>query len=140
VLLARSPGIAAGLRCVFAHPGGLHLPLVLRADGVQAEAAVRRSFPPRDPGPPRPAERDPWSGPRLTAGIDGEVRTADPGEQQSSGGSDAFDLQAAYWLGRLPSDGRVELTFSWPEAGLAENTVELRLDLGDLPGRIVRLG
>lgn len=43
VVLARSPGIAAGLRCVFAHPTGLHLPLVLRAEGVQAEAAGRRA-------------------------------------------------------------------------------------------------
>ncbi|MGY1841507.1 MULTISPECIES: hypothetical protein [unclassified Modestobacter] len=64
VLLARSPGIAAGLRCVFAHPGGLHLPVVVRAEGVQAEAAGRRTFPHPD------AEYQPWSGLLVTVTVD----------------------------------------------------------------------
>ena len=139
VLLARSPGIAAGLRCVFAHPGGLHLPLVLRAEGVQAEAAGRRTFSPHERDAPNPAEREPWSGLRLTAEIDGEARTADPAEQQSSGGPDAFSLEATYWLGRLPADGRLRLTLAWPESGLAENTVLLDLDLDGLGERVVAL-
>ncbi|MCI2238033.1 hypothetical protein MO973_38250 [Paenibacillus sp. TRM 82003] len=44
VVLARATGIVAGLRCVFAHTGGLLLPVVLRAGGVQAEAAARQTF------------------------------------------------------------------------------------------------
>ena len=43
VVLGRAPGIVAGLRCVFGHTDGLWLPFVLRAEGVQAEAAFRQS-------------------------------------------------------------------------------------------------
>jgi hypothetical protein len=137
VLLARSPGIAAGLRCVFAHPGGLHLPLVLHAEGVQAEAAVRRTFPTAG----GTAEVDPWSGPVLTVELDGETRTADAGGQESSGGSDAFDLAASYWIGRLPHDGTLRLTLAWPQAGLTRSTATLRLgDLADVASRVVPLG
>jgi hypothetical protein len=141
VLLARSPGIAAGLRCVFAHASGLHLPLVLHAEGVRAEAAMRRTF----PTPGGTAEIDPWSGPVLTVELDGETRTADAGQQESSGGStadsDVFDLAASYWIGRLPPDGVLGLTFAWPEAGLARSTVALRLgDLSDVAARVVALG
>jgi hypothetical protein len=136
VLLARSPGIAAGLRCVFAHPGGLHLPLVLHAEGVQAEAAGRRTFPP----PGGASGRDSWSGPVLTVELDGESRTADAGSQESSGGSDAFDMAAAYWIGRLPRNGVVTLTFAWPQAGLSGGTVTLQLgDLTDVAARVVPL-
>ena len=42
VLLDRGHGIAVGLRCVFAHRTGLHLPLVLIARDVHADAAARR--------------------------------------------------------------------------------------------------
>jgi hypothetical protein len=136
VLLARSPGIAAGLRCVFAHPGGLHLPLVLHAEGVQSEAAGRRTFPTQGGS----AEVDPWSGPVLTAELDGESRIADAGSQESSGGSDAFDMAAAYWIGRLPRDGVLTLTLAWPQAGLSSGTVTLRLgDLSDVAARVVPL-
>ena len=74
VLLARSPGIAAGLRCVYAHPGGLRLPLVLRAAGVQAEAAGRTTSPRfRDDA----GDREPWSGPTLDVEVDGIRGVAD---------------------------------------------------------------
>lgn len=39
VVLARATGIVAGLRCVFAHTGQLHLPCTPRATGVQADAS-----------------------------------------------------------------------------------------------------
>jgi len=142
VVLARSPGIAAALRFVLAHPGGLHLPLVLRAEGVQAEAAGRdlhrrRSTEPAD-GPA--VASDPWTGLLLTVGTDGEERTADPGRSQSSAGPDTFDAETSYWIGRLPADGRLQLTVSWPQAGLAEATTVLQLDdLHDLAARVVRL-
>ena len=43
VVIGRAPGIAVGLRCIFGYPSVLLFQLVLRARGVQAEAAARRS-------------------------------------------------------------------------------------------------
>ena len=138
VVLARSPGIAVGLRCVFAHPTGLHLPLVLLAEGVQAEAATRRSGMGRhsDEMP----EHMPWSGLSLTVEMDGEVRTADPTRRTSSGSDDHYALAADHWIGALPGDGRLTLTAGWPEAGLAEQRTVLTLeDLDHLADRVVSL-
>lgn len=67
-ILSRSPGIVLGLRCVFAQPGGLLLPTVVRAAGVQAEAAQRRFS-------QRPGSGDTVSEPRLWAEIDGRSGT-----------------------------------------------------------------
>ncbi|MBB3675111.1 hypothetical protein [Modestobacter versicolor] len=136
VVLARSPGIAAGLRCVFAHPTGLHLPLVLRAEGVQAEAAGRRAG--WRPGDDR-ADRDPWSGVLLTAELDGATRPVDPAGRTTTGSADHFHLRAGYWIGALPSDGRLRLTVGWPQAGLAEHSTELELGPLDGLGERVRL-
>ena len=147
VLLARSPGIAAGLRCVFAHPNGLQLPLVLRAEGVQAEAARRDKFVPgrgeRSGGAWRGA---PWAGPVLVAGADGEERTVVAGASTSGGGrmfggeDDSYRFDGLYWIGDLPTDNMLRLTVAWPEAGLAETTTVLELaDLDDLADRIVHL-
>ena len=137
VLLARSPGIAAGLRCVYAHPGGLLLPLVVRADGVQAEAAGRNTFP-RHRSEAR--ERDPWSGLTLEVAVDGICGIADAAHHESSGSGDAFSSEGRYWIDRLPHDGRLRLTVAWPEAGLARKTAVLALeDLGGLGERMVPL-
>ena len=142
VVLARSPGITAALRYVLAHPSGLHLPVLVRAEGVQAEAAGR------DPRRHRSTERtggpavgtDPWTGVLLSVVADGEERTADPGRSRSSAGPDSSDCETSYWIGRLPTDGRLRLTVAWPQAGLAEATTVLQLDdLRDLPDRVVRL-
>jgi hypothetical protein len=137
VLLARSPGIAAGLRCVYAHPGGLRLPLVLRAAGVQAEAAGRTTLPRfRDDA----GDREPWSGPTLDVEVDGIRGVADAANQESSGNADDFSLEGTFWIDRLPRDGRLRLTVAWPEAGLAENTTVLALDdLDGLGDRVVAL-
>ena len=137
VVLARSPGIAAGLRCVFAHPTGLHLPLVLRARGVQAEAAMRRTSR-RERGEVPAVE--PWSGPLLTVEVNGRRGTCDHGRATSSGGQEHYAADAAHWIDELPRDGRLALTLSWPAAGLAEATTVLQLDdLGDLAGRVLPL-
>ncbi|MQA34450.1 hypothetical protein [Modestobacter roseus] len=134
VLLARSPGIAAGLRCVFAHPGGLHLPIVVRATGVQAEAAGRRTFPRRD------GEPQPWSGLLVTLTVDGVTGPADPVGPTSSGGADSFRSEGSWWAGALPNDGRLTVTVGWPAAGLAEATTVLQLDpLDDVADRVVPL-
>ncbi|MGY1845380.1 hypothetical protein [Modestobacter sp. SYSU DS0875] len=134
VLLARSPGIAAGLRCVFAHPGGLHLPMVVHAVGVQAEAAGRRTFP--RPG----AERQPWSGLLVRLTVDDVTGPADPVGPTSSGSIDSFRSEGSYWAGALPRDGRLTLTVGWPAAGLAETTTVLHLGpLDDVADRVVSL-
>jgi hypothetical protein len=107
VLLARSPGIAAGLRCVYAHPGGLRLPLVLRAADVQADAAARTTSPRfRDDA----GDREPWSGLTLDVEVDGIRGVADAANQESSGNADDFSLEGTYWIDRLPRDGRLRLT------------------------------
>jgi len=138
VLLGRSPGIAVGLRCVFAHPTVLHLPLVLRAEGVQAEAALRQSGHRR--GIEEMPPHDPWSGLLLSVEVDGETRRADPAAATSSGSDDRFDLEATYWIGGLPRDRRLGLTVGWPQAGLAEHTTVLELPgLDDLAGRVLSL-
>ncbi|MGY1747726.1 hypothetical protein [Modestobacter sp. SYSU DS0511] len=134
VLLARSPGIAAGLRCVFAHPGGLHLPIVVRATGVQAEAAGRRTF------PRRKGEPQSWSGLLVTLTVDGVTGPADPVGPTSSGSIDSFRSEGSYWAGALPRDGRLTLTVGWPAAGLAETTTVLHLGpLDDVADRVVSL-
>ena len=147
VLLARSPGIAAGLRCVFAHPSGLQLPLVLRAEGVQAEGAKRSSYTPRLGERSGQAWRgEPWPGPALVAGTDGEERTVVPGSATSGGGrmlgrtDDGYRFDGLYWMGHLPADSTLHLTIAWPEAGLAKTTTVLQLaDLDELNTRIVQL-
>ena len=141
-LLARSPGVAAGLQCVFTHPGGLHLPMVLRAEGVQAEAASRgdRHRWLADTSSGQEPGSDPYAGPTLIVGADGEQRSADPGRSEGSSGHDTFERQMHYWIGCLPADGTLELTIGWPRAGLAQTTTALQLaSLDDLAGRVLRL-
>ncbi|GAA0306761.1 hypothetical protein [Kineococcus aurantiacus] len=125
VVLARATGVVAGLRCVFAHADGLSLPFVLRAEGVQAEAAARQSFSGHVPldefGPGT------WSEPVVAIGVDGDEGLADPSQSSGSGGEDAFDLDATYWVDRLPTDGRLTVTVSWPQAGLPLTRTELEL-------------
>jgi len=138
VVLGRAPGIAVGLRCIFGYPQGLSLPMVLRARGVQAEAASRLTFP--APGRSLPEAGEPELGPLLTVEVDGAGQVLRPSSEESSGGGDAFDLEAAYWVAGLPSDGRLRLTVAWPRAGLPETGVLLTLpDLHDLDARVLSL-
>jgi hypothetical protein len=133
------------VRCIFAQPGGLEIDLVLRAVGVQAEAAGRQSFSGHVPQTPPAGETTTgtWresSEPVLLVEVDGRRATAHPSEQTSSGGEDQFDSQLRVAVPGLPSDGLINLTASWPEAGLAEGSVTLTLgSLDDLEHRVVRL-
>ncbi|MEW1960117.1 hypothetical protein [Kineococcus sp. NPDC059986] len=127
VVLARAPGIVAALRCVFAHSDGLSLPFVLRAEGVQAEAALRQSqWGGVDEDGPQG-----WSEPVLAVRVGDQEGFADPSQSTGSGGEDAYDLDANFWIDVLPDqsagDCRLELTVSWPQAGLPETTTVLTL-------------
>ncbi|WP_432571277.1 hypothetical protein [Kineococcus sp. SYSU DK005] len=140
VVLARATGIVAGLRCVFAHTGGLLLPFVLRARGVQAEAACRQTFGHlREPGPDGGGAVS-WSLPQVHVEVDGLAGFADSSGGPSSGGDDDFEMQARYWIDRLPRDGRLGIGVAWPRAGLPESRTVLELgDLGDLHERVLPL-
>lgn len=128
-IISRSPGIVAGVRCVFAHATGLSLRVVVRAEGVQAEAAARRMHDHGryDEGFVVTARVDDQSGPVLSGG------------GESSGGDDTFAADQGFWIEALPADGRLTLGIAWPEAGLAAGEVTLtltgldRLDSSVLP-------
>lgn len=135
VLLSRAPGIVAGLRCVVAHPGRLLLPLVVRAEGVQAEAAGRQTF-----HDGLPLGEVGGSQPQLHVTVDEMSGYADASATQCSGGGDAFSLDADYWITHHPRDGRLHVSIAWPEAGLPETSTVLVLEgLDDAQERIVRL-
>lgn len=142
-LVARSTGIAVAVRCIFARPDGLEIDLVLRAVGVQAEAAGRQSFGGRVQTRPAGETIDTGRGgsePVLLVEVNGRRATAHPSEQTSSGGEDQFDSELRVGIPELPSDNLITLTVSWPQAGLAEGSVTLTLGpLDDLENRIVRL-
>lgn len=128
VIVARSPGIVMGLRCVFAHHSGLDLMLVLRARGVQAEAAARRSHQHRDL-----SDADRWSAPRVVAEVNGTRGIAHSYRATASSGDDQYALDQRCWIGALPANQTITLSCGWPEAGLAEGEVTLTLTgLADL--------
>lgn len=143
VILARATGIAAGLRCIFAHPGRLLLPLVVRANGVQAEAASRQSF--RRGRHATAASgvglsTSTGSDPQLHVSLNERSGFADVSQNERSGGDDGFDLEASYWIDEYPRDGRVHVVLAWPQAGLPETSTVLTLEgLDDAAQRILRL-
>lgn len=129
-LLARGQGIAVGLRCVFAHPNGLHLPLVLAARGEPADLAGGAGF-----GHPDSPSRL-----LLTATVNGKRGLVEPVATSGSGGSGRFDSRQAYWISELPNDGLLRLVVSWPQIGLPGTATDLQLrDLEDLEHRVLPL-
>lgn len=129
VILARGPGIVAGLRCVFAHTGGILLPFVLRAHGVQGEAASRQFF--RHDFESTEPQTDvipPWSAPQVHVEVNDSAGYADPGGGPSSGGDDDFEMQGRYWIDEIPRDGTLAVTVAWPQAGLPQSRTVLHLD------------
>jgi hypothetical protein len=120
VLLTAGEGIAVGLRCVFAHRTGLHLPLVLVARGVHADAAARRI---RGHGEELRLEVGPPGG--------GATRLY-PFATHAAGSDDEYRQESAYWHAGLPSSPDLAVTVSWPAIGLGAVTTELRVP--DLAG------
>jgi hypothetical protein len=134
-VVARAPGIAVAVRCVFARPDGLALDLMLRAHGVQADAAARQSGPVELTGRPEAAGSEPV----LTITAD-ETTALVQGPQSGSAGDDHFSLDLQAWVDILPTDGRLTVTAGWPEAGLATGSAILTLaPLTDLDARVLRL-
>ncbi|NAZ84441.1 hypothetical protein GTR02_21810 [Kineococcus sp. R8] len=140
VILARATGIVAGLRCVFAYSTGIFLPLVLRAEGVYAEAASRQAFGPH--GEPITDSNDTrsWSLPQVHIEVNDQAGFTDSSGGSSSGGENSFEMQADHWIDELPRDGRVTITVAWPQAGLPESRTTLVLEgLDDLHERVLPL-
>ncbi|AXG12614.1 hypothetical protein [Intrasporangium calvum] len=128
VILCRASGIVAGLRCVFAHPEGLELHFVLRASGVQAEAASRQG---QVPGS---------SHPKVHVQVNDRDGVAHPTGGPITTGDDRFFMQTRYWIDELPFDRRVHITVAWPEAGMPETQRVIMLDdLSGLPERVLPL-
>ena len=107
VLLTPGDGIAVGLRCVFAHRTGLHLPIVLIARDVHADAAAHAGSEDTGRTPRRagPGGRRPMV--RLSAFA-----------TQGAGGADEYRQESSYWHPGLPSSSTLTLTVSWPAIGL----------------------
>ena len=140
VILGRAPGIVAGLRCVFGHTGGLLLPFVLRASGVQAEAAGRQTFGYLHEPITDPQDAGSGSGPKVYVEVNDRAGFADSSGGPSSGGEDDFDMQARYWIDEIPRDGRLRISVAWPQAGLPESHTVLTLEgLDDLQTRVLPL-
>jgi hypothetical protein len=122
VLLTAGEGIAVGLRCVFAHRTGLHLPLVLVARGVHADAAARRL---RRHGGELSLELGPADG--------GPMVRLGEFASQSAGGDDEYRLESSYWHAGLPDSEDLTVTVAWPAIGLAAVSAGLQIpDLGVL--------
>ncbi|NAZ81886.1 hypothetical protein GTR02_08645 [Kineococcus sp. R8] len=142
LLLSQAPGIRVALSHVqaHAHPVGVMLHLHLSADGVQAEAAKRQMVDkPREPLDPAGAKADYGSEPVLHVQLNDladrvpfkscSVSTHD----DPVSGDVHVDLEASYWIGELPADGRVRVRTSWPQAGLphVEHLLVLELPTGE---------
>jgi hypothetical protein len=140
-------GVLAGLRCIFAHPAGLHLPVVVAASGIYAEAAERRrahhlgEAHARENAGEEPAVRtDPLRQLSLIVELNGRAGQAEPYQSQGSWGEDRYDQQADYWIPKLPADGKIGITASWPEIGLPEDSILLACKgLDDLAARVYPL-
>lgn len=138
VLLAGDDDVAAGLRCVWAYPQGLMLPVVIRARGVHAEAAVRQTFG-RDQAEVR-ASGVQRSALRVEVGVNDHNGVAEASAGSSSGGNEVFTAEPHYWIGELPRDGQIDLRISWPEVGLSETAMTLHLQgLTNRSERVIRL-
>ena len=119
VLLSRGPGTSAELHHLQAHARGLMLHLVLRADGVYAEAAKRQLMPRRTAAPDvaSPAVAA-GSQPLLHIEMDDLADQVPLQQSGAHGTDDSFEMEARFWISELPRDGRVAVAVQWPRAGL----------------------
>ena len=142
VVVAATPTTVVGLRCVFAHPGGLLISLVGRVDTTKAptrplsryETAVKALGDGDGPDMEGLAE------PRLLVTMDDVSGPARPGGLELSTYETSIRMAAEYWIDHLPTDRRVTLLFSWPQADVEEVESVLTLaSLDDLAHRTVSL-
>ncbi|WP_432496781.1 hypothetical protein [Kineococcus gypseus] len=144
LLLGEAPGIRAELDHVQAHaePAGLALHVLVRAEGVQAEAARRQvSAEFREPLDPAGGRPDLGSRPVLRVAIgdlDDEVHPAPWAvrtHEDRATGEVRFSMEGRCWVDELPADGRVRVSVSWRQAGLPESHRTLVLPVGgpDVP-------
>jgi hypothetical protein len=126
-VLGRGTGVAVAARCVFAHPGGLHLPIVMIASGVHAEAAQRQSgHEHRLPGH-EPSPSPGWSYLELRAEVNGRAGELLAFAATSASGEDRYVQEGDYWIEELPADGTLRLTAAWPQVGLPPSATTLTL-------------
>jgi hypothetical protein len=127
VVLGSSEGITVGLRCIFGHPGGLRLPVVVADVNQHAEATgTQRGYQAellggRSGAPPRSSSLV------LVAYLDGEETELLPYAETSSSGGGRYLYESEYWIDGLPADEHLRVTVSWQQAGLAPATVDLDL-------------
>ena len=129
VLLAKVPGIAVGLRCLFAHPDRLTAWLVARADAAfipqvlparsDAEAAVQAALWEHWPGQP--------NDPLVHAFVDHMPQRLVLGQRNDGyRGYDVLRLSCAVRILGLPTDDKLGFEVSWGPA-LAPTTTTLHL-------------
>ena len=119
-VLAQAPGIAVGLRCVFAYPDGLSVWLVARADAAlipqdppprsDAEAAVQSQWQALWPGRPH----DPLVHVTLNHGPQRRLSWAERRDDSTVDGV-RYVSGAARILG-LPAGGQLDFEVSWGPA------------------------
>jgi hypothetical protein len=105
-----------GLRCIFVHPTGLHLPVVLVARGEPADVVQRQQM-----------ERH-----RHRLGLALRSAPAAPVHLSALGTSAEGEVgeyrqESDFWFGALPGSREVVLTESWPEIGLPATAVTIQL-------------
>lgn len=129
VVLAKVPGIAIGLRCLFAHPDRLTAWLVARADAAfipqvlpprsDAEAAVQGALWEHWPGP--------LNDPLVHAFVDHmPQRLALGGRNDAYSGQGVLRISCAARILSLPTDDRLGFEVSWGPA-LAPTTTTLHV-------------
>lgn len=65
--------------------------------------------------------------------MNGKSGSVDSAQTEGRGGTGRFDQRSSYWIGALPTDGRLRLTVAWVEIGLPETSADVHLqDLTDL--------
>ncbi|NYD23306.1 hypothetical protein [Kineococcus aurantiacus] len=137
LLLSQASGIRAELDHVQAHarPAGLMLHLRLHADGPRAETARWQMIDgPRqklDPAGGKP----PGSEPVLRVALNDladqvHAKTTSMHTFEDTTTNEVrFVLESSYWINELPVDGRMHVSFTWPQTGLSDAAHTLVLTL-----------
>lgn len=133
LVFGQAPGITVGLHHVQAHEHGVMLHVLLRANGVPAEAAKRQMIDkPNEPLDPDGAKADLGSRPVLHVELNDLSDEVHPQRWRTGYGDDRFEVEARYWISELPGDGRLQVTTSWAQAGLPRTSTVLVLARRDV--------